>query len=184
MKEASAIDIQATARVPAKPMRRASMRVGVTVFVIVIGVAAGSYYWLVTPPSIEKLATLGVLENLQTAIDFSTEDPSNWVLRPTVAEDKTPEEYQRWLREVLQEEISKEGLAVLAKDAQFGPLLSLFPDQAVAWTSPHSIPPEACLAYRMERAGITAEVVLAPHQGSFKIIRCNNIKQMALLPKP
>jgi hypothetical protein len=152
-------------------------------FLLAAGMSAAWWYWNSQKSSPDRAATLDVLQRLDVSLKDANGDPADWIMPPTVAEGKSPAEYDRWIREVLYEEISPEGLAVLKEEARFGPLLDLFPEQAEAWTSPYSIPAAECLAFRMERSGITAEVVVAPYKGSYKIIRCNNIKQMALLPK-
>ena len=36
-----------------------------------------------------------------------------------------------------------------------------------------------CVAFRMERGGIRAEVVLASAKNSYRVVRCDNVRQMA-----
>ena len=38
---------------------------------------------------------------------------------------------------------------------------------------------EDCVAFKMERAGIRAEVVLLREGETYRVVRCNNVKQMA-----
>jgi hypothetical protein len=100
-----------------------------------------------------------------------------------------PHEQTEFITKALRDELSAEGLEALRKGAQFGPLKELFPAEADAWASQAGVKAEDCVGLRMERNGIRAEVVLvrSPNHESrppFRIVRCNNVKQMALeLPK-
>lgn len=98
---------------------------------------------------------------------------------PAAIAGKPPAEQQRWLGEVLQDEISAEGLAALAGEGRFGPVTEVFPDEARGWADGASVPVEECVAFRMERDGIRAEVVLHRTPAGLRVIRCNNVKQMA-----
>lgn len=69
-----------------------------------------------------------------------------------------------------------------AKKATFGTLRQLFPVQADRWAQQARVNPEDCIAFRMERDGIQAEVVMLKPSTTeivYRILRCNNVKQMA-----
>jgi hypothetical protein len=74
---------------------------------------------------------------------------------------------------------------VLRKHGDYGPLTNLFPAEAEAWAKEAGVNAGDCLAFRLERPGLRAEVVLAqvgPDRRagrSFKIVRVNNVKQLA-----
>ena len=98
---------------------------------------------------------------------------------PAAAAEKSPAEQTRWLSEILRDEISPEGLAELQRHGRFGPLAEVFPDEANRWAESARLPVESCVAFRMERDGIRAEVVLHQTPAGFRVVRCNNVKQMA-----
>lgn len=93
--------------------------------------------------------------------------------------DKTLAEQAQWLRDVLREEIDQDGLAELRSHGLHGPLLELFPESATAWTVGSGVSPENCLAWRMERSGVTAEVVYTNSPEGVRFLRINNVGQMA-----
>jgi hypothetical protein len=98
---------------------------------------------------------------------------------PAAIAGKPPTEQQRWLGEMLQDEISAEGLAALTRQGRFGPVAELFPGEARRWADTARVPVEECVAFRMERDGLRAEVVLHRTPAGYRIVRCNNVKQMA-----
>jgi len=82
---------------------------------------------------------------------------------------------------------------VLKRDGAFGPLANLFPAEAETWAKQAGVKPEDCVAFKLERNGLRAEVVLVrtpdsplvPRPSSlpgYRILRCNNIKQLAQPP--
>lgn len=101
------------------------------------------------------------------------------VLLPPVYGQRTTQEQEDFVRKALKDEISDEGLGVLSRIADFGPLPEVFPDKADVWTKPHGIAAEDCVAFRASRDGLTAELVLLRFQGGYRIVRCNNVKQLA-----
>lgn len=86
-------------------------------------------------------------------------------------------ERQMW--EFLHDEISEGGLSILQKDGRFGPLREVFPEEANRWAEFFAVDPAHCLAFRLERAGIRAELVLYSTEEGLRILRCNNIKALA-----
>lgn len=101
------------------------------------------------------------------------------VLMPVAVQSRTPAEQTEFLVKALGGEISPEGVTALKQHAEFGPLKSIFPNEASIWSSQAGANAEDCVAFKMERNGIRAEVVLVREGKSFRIVRCNNVKQMA-----
>jgi len=101
------------------------------------------------------------------------------VVLPASVSGRTPAEQTEFLAKALRDEISAEGLAVLRREGQFGSLTNLFPDEAKAWAQQAGVKPEDCVAFRMERGSIRAEVVLVCEGETYRVVRCNNVKQLA-----
>ncbi len=99
-------------------------------------------------------------------------------------------EQAEFLTKALADEISPEGLAVLQREGSFGPLATVFAAEAEGWAKQGGVKVEDCVAFKLERNGLRAEVVLAagtplaprlsPLATSMRILRCNNVKQLAL----
>ena len=101
------------------------------------------------------------------------------IVLPASAANRTPAEQAQWLGEVLRDEISDAGIDALSRHARFGPLATVFPEDGPRWAESAQVPVGECVAFRMERDGIRAEVVLHQTPDGFRILRCNNVKQMA-----
>lgn len=109
------------------------------------------------------------------------------ILIPAAVQSRTPAEQQEFITKALADEISPAGVAALKRHAEFGPLKSVFPQEAAAWCSQVGADANDCVAFKMERAGLRAEVVLVSNLSpatdhpspAYRIIRCNNVKQMA-----
>jgi hypothetical protein len=101
------------------------------------------------------------------------------VLMPVAIRSQTPAEQQEFIAKALADEISSEGVLALKHHAEFGPLKSVFPDQAAAWSYQAGVNSDDCVAFKMERVGIRAEVVLLHEGQTYRVLRCNNVKQMA-----
>jgi hypothetical protein len=101
------------------------------------------------------------------------------VFIPVAIQDRTPAEQQEFLDKALKDEISPAGVLALKRHAEFGDLKSLFPNEAAAWCRRAGVNADDCVAFKMERAGIRAEVVLVREGQTYRVVRCNNVKQMA-----
>jgi hypothetical protein len=55
----------------------------------------------------------------------------------------------------------------------------VFPQEAPFWAKAAGVEVADCVAFRGEKNGIRAEVVITTN-GAYRIIRVNNVKQMAL----
>lgn len=107
------------------------------------------------------------------------------VVLPPAVSGRTPAEQTEFLTKALRDEISPEGLAVLQQEGQFGSLTNIFPTEAKAWADQAGVKPEDCVAFKLEHNGVRAEVVLVNDSALrnpnslFRIVRCNNVKQLA-----
>lgn len=133
--------------------------------------------WKGAEPRRFALQALGQLDRaLHTG---NSPDLLTLICTPAAIQGRTAAEQSQFLTKALADEISPEGLAVLQREGAFGPLTNIFPAEAEMWTKQASVKPEDCVAFKMERAGIRAEVVLLREGQTFRIVRCNNVKQMA-----
>ena len=100
------------------------------------------------------------------------------IVLPAAFRDRTHAEQQEFVAKALTDEISPEGVRALRR-AEFGALKSVFPKEAVIWCQQAAVNVDDCVAFKMERAGIRAEVVLVREGQTYRVVRCNNVKQMA-----
>jgi len=133
-------------------------------------------------PKAQAIATLDRLVGLLAESNAGI--PPDLVVAPQSIRDLPAAARDQWLRDVLRDEVSAEGLRALAKNGRFGPLPELFPDEAAAWAGAAGVQSADCVAFRMEHGEVTAEVVLAHTRDGLRIVRCNNVKQMALASNP
>jgi hypothetical protein len=118
-------------------------------------------------------------------LNIALEDPNasrdllNIVALPSGIKDRTREEQNEFLRKALQDEVSTDGIKALKNNGTYGPLTTVFPAEAQTWASQAGVDKLSCVAFRMVKNGVTAEVVIATN-GAPKVVRCNNVKQMAL----
>ena len=137
--------------------------------------------WQKGQPRREALAALTRLEMALTGA--SPDALLKTVRLPSATRQKTETEQVDFLRRALGEEISGEGLRILKQQAQFGPLLSLFPDEGPRWASQAEVNPQECVAFKVERVGLRTEVVLHVDGKDHRLVRCNNVKQLAAVAK-
>ncbi len=74
--------------------------------------------------------------------------------------DRTDAEKVQFLQKALSDEISEPGLLALRRHGRFSPLDEIFPREGTNWAAQAGVNSTDCLAFRMEREGIRAEVVL------------------------
>jgi hypothetical protein len=175
---------------------RAGRIIGVVALLLVVAVVFG-LRWKWGEP--RRLA-LQSLSQLDTALRTgNSTDLLKLTCTPAAIRGRTAPEQAQFLTKALADEISPEGLAVLRKEGAFGPLTNIFPAEADAWAKQAGVRVEDCVAFKLERNGLRAEVVLArpptlgslPGQGedaggrpptgetTARIVRCNNVKQLA-----
>jgi hypothetical protein len=148
---------------------------GATVLVVGAGVF---HFWRAGAPKRESLRALAHLEScLTTAGQVGALDTA--VRVPLGRIEQTVWEREEFLRKALRDEVSPEGIAVMKREGTFGPLREVFPAEAEKWGTLFGVRPEDCFAMRMERKGLRAEVVVLAKGGEYRVLRCNNVKQMA-----
>lgn len=103
------------------------------------------------------------------------------VVLPAALSGRTAAEQAEFLTKALRDEISSEGLAVLRKHGKFGRLPELFPAEAAAWAAQAGVNPEHCVAFRLDRDDLRVEVVLVRAGDVYRVVRCNNVKQLAIV---
>ncbi len=102
------------------------------------------------------------------------------VVVPGVCRNRTSQEQEDFLRKALKDEVSEDGLDVLASTGVFGPLREVFPEEAHEWTGPHGLDPAECVAFRATKGALRAELVLHVAEDDYRVVRCNNIRQLAV----
>ena len=88
-----------------------------------------------------------------------------------------------FLLRALRDEVSVEGLAVMRREAKYGRLTDVFPEEAQTWASNAGVRVEDSVAFRLEKNGLRAEIAIATNPRPL-VIRINNVRQMALPPPP
>jgi hypothetical protein len=162
----------------------------VLIFIAIALVASGLFWWHLGAPRRESLATLAKLEQALHA--GGRAELLDLVVIPANVRGYTSPEQSEFLAKALTDEISPEGLAVLRKEGRYGQLREVFPAEAEDWASHAGVMADDCVAFRLERNGIRAEVVLLKQAkpavpgrlrtAPYLIVRVNNVKQLALPP--
>jgi hypothetical protein len=159
------------------------------IFLLLLAVVLGAtLYWRIhDAPRRESLASL---TRLDTALHSgSRTELLDLLVIPAVVRNRTAPEQSEFLAKALNDEISPEGLAVLKQHGAFGPLKKLFPAEAETWAAQAGVSSDECVAFKLDRNGLRAEVVLVkpstlnpqPSTGEapYRIVRVNNVKQLA-----
>ena len=102
------------------------------------------------------------------------------VVVPPAYRGRTVQEQADFLRKALRDEISAEGLAVMADQGTFGSLTNVFPDKAEEWARRLGVSATDCVAFRAGDGPFRAELVLMEEGDSYRVVRCNNVKQLAI----
>lgn len=159
-------------------------------FLIAACIATASYWWVHNEPRRDSLASL---TRLDTALHSATDRAGllDLLIIPAALQRRTAPEQAEFIAKALKDEISPEGLAALQRHGDFGPLKKIFPAEAEGWARQAGVYPEECVAFKLERNGLRAEVVLvliptygaqpSTRENSYRIVRVNNVKQMANL---
>ena len=136
--------------------------------------------WLIWKNGEPRRQALHTLGHLDTALRTgNSTDLLGAISTPAAIQGRTTAEQAQFLSKALVDEISPEGLATLQRAGTFGPLADLFPAEAKNWAELAGVKVEDCVAFKMERSGIRAEVVLVRDGEIYRVVRCNNVKQMA-----
>lgn len=167
------------------PMKK-RLQAGAVAFLVL---TAGFLWWRWKQDELRRVS-LNALQRLDAALR-STDNGSllETLLLPASLQSRTPAEQTEFIRKALADEISPAGLAVLRRECRFGPLKEIFPQEAQVWAKQAGVKAEDCVAFRLEQNGQRCEVVLvrpssirhpaSSIQPTFRILRCNNVAQMA-----
>jgi hypothetical protein len=145
--------------------------------VILLALGVGLVFWQHGEP---RRAALEPVANLARVLTKpGSPDLLDAVVVPGAIRDRSSAEQQQFLEKALSDEVSPEGVLALKRHAEFGTPKSLFPNEAAVWSHQAGVNADDCVAFKMQRAGIRAEVVLRREGQAFRVVRCNNVKQMA-----
>ena len=147
-----------------------------TVFLSILICLILSGIWLARARAKMQAVDAGIAFAQLVELRDSAKVESLMVIPPSLVE-KTPLERKALIFELLTSEISSEGAKQIASKGQFGPLKDVFPNDAAQWAA--GVPIDDCVAFRMEREGIRAELVLLKSADKHLVLRCNNVRQMA-----
>ncbi len=161
---------------------RAWRTLGISLLLLIV--AGGVWLWWKKDEP--RRTALAPLQNLANALHRGDSTKLlEAVSIPEAIRGRTTAEQAEFLNKALRDEISPEGLKVLRREGEFGSLTNLFPAEAKIWAEQAGVNPEDCVAFKLERNGLRAEVVLAydsalrAPNSALKIVRCNNVKQLA-----
>jgi hypothetical protein len=156
--------------------------------ILILGIIATAvFWWIHDEPRRDSLACLA---RLDTALHSGRRaELLRLLIMPAAVQSRTVPEQSEFLAKALNDEISPEGIAVLRQRGAYGPLQDLFPAEAEGWASQAGVRPDDCVAFKLERNGVRAEVVLLKPSkiedqsltgnSAFRIVRVNNVKQLA-----
>lgn len=144
---------------------------------------AACWWWVQDAPRRHSLASLTRLDIALHAGNRG--ELLDLLVVPAALRGRSAPEQTEFLAKVLEDEISADGLTVLAKQGACGPLKALFPAEAETWAQKAGVNPDDCLAFKLERPGFRAEVVLVADKSAgasapaFRIVRLNNVRRLA-----
>jgi hypothetical protein len=137
---------------------------------------------------------LETLQELRSALNSpDTSKLRQIILLPAALQGRTPAEQTGFVRKALQDELSIEGLNLLKKEGEFGPLAKLFPLESTNWAAQAGVDMTNCVAFRLDHSnGLRTEVVLTrqpatshPSSGiTYRVLRCNNVKPLPTANQP
>ena len=135
-------------------------------------------WWRDGQPRRNAIHTVQVL---QAALDSANAETTlKTILLPASIQGRTSAEQAEFIRKALQDELTPGGIDLLKKQAAFGPLREMFPLDAEKWARQAGVNVQDCVAFRLEKGGVRIEVVLVKQGESYRVVRCNNVKQVAV----
>ena len=147
--------------------------------VILLFAFTACFLWFKWKHDEPRRHSLEILEHLRVAVQARSSAILDQIVLPQALAGQTTVEQTEFLTKALIDEVSADGITALKKSALFGPLKELFPQEASGWAQQAGVNPDECVAFRMEHQGLRAEVVLLRASETYRVVRCNNIKQMA-----
>jgi len=135
---------------------------------------------ILRPRETPKRKVVSVLERLDHAIRTGdANDLLATIVPPSAVAERSATEQMDFLQKALREEISEDGIRAVASDGRFGPLSVVFSNEANRWAAAAGVKGSDCAAFRLARNGLVAEVVILTNSPTWRVIRCNNVAQMA-----
>lgn len=163
------------------------MKVGRIIGLLILLLCVGGVSWHFWKKAEPRRDSLQALRQFNDALaSGNAAKILELVSLPSALIGRTAAEQSEFLSKALRDEISTEGLGVLQREGQYGSLTNIFPAEAAAWAKTANVPVQDCVAFKLERNGLRAEVVLAYNsplhtpQSKLRIVRCNNVKQLAM----
>jgi hypothetical protein len=160
------------------PVLKRKRQLVVTVIAIILAGVGSIWFWHQNQPRRDALQSISILAS--DLVQPRGSELLDLILMPATIRSQTPAEQQEFLTKALADEISPNGVLALKQHAQFGPVKQVFPAEAANWCQQAGINADDCVAFKMERAGIRAEVLLVHEGETYRVVRCNNVKQMAV----
>jgi hypothetical protein len=165
------------------------MKKSLGVVAVALLVLASGFLWWRWRQDEPRRHCLASLQQLDVALhSANAASVLELIVQPAALQARTPGEQAEFIRKALRDELSRDGIDALQKNARFGLLKELFPQEAQAWAGQADVPADQCLAFRFDRQdGLRAEVVLARPSGNqhpasgigYRILRLNNVKSLA-----
>ena len=154
----------------------------IVLIICLAGMAVFGYlFWQKWKQDEPRRASLKAVEQLNNALESSNAlSILETVFVPSAFRGRTRQEQADFVRKALREEVSPGGIAVLKKIGQYGPLKEVFPEEAERWAKQFGVNADDCVAFRASRGGVHAEVVLLKKEDSCRVLRVNNVKQLAI----
>lgn len=152
---------------------------GRVILIVATGLAAGAAVLLWQHGQPRREAVLAVSKLADNLANNQGAELLDTIVIPVAIQSRTPFEKEQFLAKALADEISPAGVAALKRHAEFGPLKSIFPNEAPVWCSQAGVNVDDCVAFKMERAGIQAEIVLVHEGQNYRVVWCKDVKQMA-----
>jgi hypothetical protein len=156
---------------------RSPWKLGVVFAVTGLAAWAAILFWQHGQP--RRQALLEVSKLADTLANNHGAELLDTILIPVAIQSHTQSEQEQFLAKALADEISPAGVEALKGHAKFGPLKAIFPDEAPVWCSQAGVNADDCVAFKMERGGIRAEIVLVHEGQNYRVVRCKDVKQMA-----
>ena len=152
---------------------KARVRIGGIVVVLLV-LTGGFLVWNSGKSRRESLAA--VISFQESLASSERQSVLGLIILPRALRNRTETEQLSIIYKTLPREVTPEGLKRLRDSAEFGPLLTLFPEEGPRWAELSGVAAEECVAFRFGESPLAAEVALHQEKGRYRLIRINNVK--------
>lgn len=149
--------------------------------ILVLFVIRSEFFRQRDPAEWNALAVTG--QAVTAIMESDHEQLLRTIVAPSHLARFTDAEVADFLGKALSDEVSPEGLEVMRREAQFGRLTELFPEEGPRWAQSAGVRVEDCVAFRLEKLGVVAEIGIVTSPAA-RVIRLNNVRQIAVAPVP